>query len=84
MSGIFSAIKKRPITAIQVQGIVDTVEERFASELRTSIKSTEIGNMVMEQLKKIDAVAYIRFASVYQDFSSVEGFINAVSELGEA
>jgi transcriptional repressor NrdR len=84
MSGIFSAIKKRPITAVQVQGIVDTVEERFASELRTSIKSTEIGNIVMEQLKKIDAVAYIRFASVYQDFSSVEGFINAVSELGEA
>lgn len=84
MSGIFSAIKKRPISAVQVQGIVDTVEERFASELRTSIKSTEIGNIVMEQLKKIDAVAYIRFASVYQDFSSVEGFINAVSELGEA
>lgn len=84
MSGIFSAIKKRPITAVQVQGIVDTVEERFASELSTSIKSTEIGNIVMEQLKKIDAVAYIRFASVYQDFSSVEGFINAVSELGEA
>lgn len=84
MSGIFSAIKKRPITAIQVQGIVDTVEERFANELRTSIKSTEIGNIVMEQLKKIDAVAYIRFASVYQDFSSVEGFINAVSELGES
>lgn len=83
MSGIFSAIKKRPITAVQVQGIVDTVEERFTSELRTSIKSTEIGNIVMEQLKKIDAVAYIRFASVYQDFSSVEGFINAVSELGE-
>lgn len=84
MAGIFSAIKKRPITAAQVSKIVDAVEERFAAEMRTSISSVEIGNIVMEQLKEIDAVAYIRFASVYQDFSDVAGFINAVSELGEA
>ncbi len=81
-AGIFNAIKKRPVTAAQVQAIVDAVEEKCASEMRTSISTTEIGNFVMEQLKEIDAVAYIRFASVYQDFSDVEGFINAVSELG--
>lgn len=83
MKGIFSAIKKRPVTAAQVQWIVDIVEERFTSELRTSITSAEIGNVVMEQLKRIDPVAYIRFASVYQDFSDVAGFIHAVSELSE-
>ncbi|MDE6021052.1 MAG: transcriptional regulator NrdR [Ruminococcus sp.] len=83
MKGIFSAIKKRPVTAAQVQWIVDIVEERFTSELRTSITSAEIGNVVMEQLKGIDPVAYIRFASVYQDFSDVAGFIHAVSELSE-
>lgn len=83
MAGIFSAIKKRPISAAQVQGIVDAVEERFANQLRTSITTTEIGNIVMEQLRNIDPVAYIRFASVYQDFSDVEGFINAISELSE-
>lgn len=82
MAGIFNAIKKRPVTAAQVQGIVDAVEERCANEMRTSVTTTEIGNFVMEQLKAIDAVAYIRFASVYQDFSDVEGFVNAVSELG--
>lgn len=82
MAGVFNAIKKRPVTAAQVQGIVDAVEERYANEMRTSVTTTEIGNFVMEQLKAIDAVAYIRFASVYQDFSDVEGFINAVSELG--
>ncbi|MGN0584790.1 MAG: transcriptional regulator NrdR [Ruminococcus sp.] len=84
MAGIFSAIKKRPVTAAQVQAIVDAVEERYGCEMRTSLKTTEIGNIVMEQLKNIDPVAYIRFASVYQDFSDVAGFINAVSELGEA
>lgn len=83
MKGIFSAIKKRPVTAAQVQWIVDIVEERFTRELRTSITSAEIGNVVMEQLKGIDPVAYIRFASVYQDFSDVAGFIHAVSELSE-
>jgi transcriptional repressor NrdR len=51
--------------------------------MRTSISSSEIGNMVMDKLRDIDQVAYIRFASVYQDFSDVAGFINAISELGE-
>lgn len=82
IAGIFNAIKKRPVTASQVQGIVDAVEEKCAAEMRASISTTEIGNFVMEQLKSIDPVAYIRFASVYQDFSDVEGFVNAVSELG--
>ncbi len=81
MSGIFTAIKKRPVTAAQVQAIVDAVEVKYANEMRTSVTSSEIGNFVMEQLKVIDAVAYIRFASVYQDFSDVAGFINAISEL---
>lgn len=84
MAGIFSAIKKRPVTASQVQGIVDSVEGYFANELRTSITTTEIGNIVMEKLRKIDPVAYIRFASVYQDFSDVEGFIKAISELSQS
>ncbi len=83
VAGIFNAIKKRPVTARQVQGIVDAVEERYANEMRTSVTTTEIGNFVMEQLKEIDAVAYVRFASVYQDFSDVAGFVNAVSELGD-
>ncbi|MBQ8687807.1 MAG: transcriptional repressor NrdR [Ruminococcus sp.] len=83
MAGIFNAIKKRPVTAQQVQAMVDAVEVKYANEMRTSVPSSEIGNFVMEQLKVIDAVAYIRFASVYQDFSDVAGFINAISELGE-
>lgn len=83
MAGIFNAIIKRPVTASQVQAIVDTVESQYSAEMRTSISSSEIGNMVMDKLRDIDQVAYIRFASVYQDFSDVAGFINAISELGE-
>ncbi|MBQ8724254.1 MAG: transcriptional repressor NrdR [Oscillospiraceae bacterium] len=83
MAGIFNAIKKRPVTASQVQAIVDAVESQYSAEMRTSISSSEIGNMVMDKLRVIDPVAYIRFASVYQDFSDVAGFINAVSELSE-
>ena len=83
MAGIFNAIIKRPVTASQVQAIVDAVESQYSAEMRTSISSSEIGNMVMDKLRDIDQVAYIRFASVYQDFSDVAGFINAISELGE-
>lgn len=83
MAGIFNAIIKRPVTASQVQAIVDAVESQYSAEMRTSISSSEIGNMVMDKLRDIDQVAYIRFASVYQDFSDVAGFINAISELGK-
>ena len=51
--------------------------------MRNLVSSAELGNTVMEQLKKIDAVAYIRFASVYQDFTDVAGFIAAISELDQ-
>ena len=83
MAGIFNAIIKRPVTASQVQAIVDAVESQYSAEMRTSISSSEIGNMVMDKLRDIDQVAYIRFASVYQDFSDVAGLINAISEQGE-
>ena len=49
--------------------------------MRTLITSTEIGEITLNQLKKIDAIAYVRFASVYKDFTDVEGFIAAISEL---
>ena len=79
MGGIFNAIKKRPVTADQVGALVEQIETKYANEMRNLVSSAELGNTVMEQLKKIDAVAYIRFASVYQDFTDVAGFIAAIS-----
>ncbi len=83
IAGIYTAIKKRPVSMEQVGELVDRMENQFADEMRSSVTSTEIGNLVMEMLKEIDAVSYIRFASVYQEFSDVAGFIAAISELEE-
>ena len=81
LKGIFNAIKKRPVRVEQIAALIDHLENTYANEMRSVVTSAEIGNAVMEQLKTIDAVAYVRFASVYQDFSDVAGFIAAISEL---
>lgn len=81
IAGIFSAIKKRPISMAQVSEIVDGIENYYANEMRNQATSSEIGNMVLEKLRMIDSVSYIRFASVYKDFTDVDSFIMAISEL---
>ena len=59
------------------------IEQQCANAMRSTVTSIAIGNWVMEHLKHIDAVAYIRFASVYQDFTDVASFIAAISALDE-
>lgn len=81
LKGILNAIKKRPVRVEQIAALIDHLENTYANEMRSVVTSAEIGNAVMEQLKTIDAVDYVRFASVYQDFSDVAGFIAAISEL---
>lgn len=81
MRGICSAVTKRPITIEQVQQIVEQIELTCANEMRNQITSMEIGDMVLERLKVLDDVAYIRFASVYKDFSDVDSFVQSISEL---
>ncbi|MGN1402859.1 MAG: transcriptional regulator NrdR [Ruminococcus sp.] len=84
IAGIFNAIKKRPVSMEQVSAMIDQLENQYANEMRSAVTSSEIGNMVMEMLKQIDAVAYIRFASVYQDFTDVAGFIAAIGALDQS
>ena len=69
LKGVFSAIKKRPVSATQITSMIEEMETQYTSEMRSTVTSAEIGNTVMEKLKNIDAVAYIRFASVYQEFT---------------
>lgn len=83
IAGIFSAIKKRPVRMEQITDMIDAMENTYANEMRSTVTSSEIGNAVLEMLKQIDAVAYVRFASVYQDFSDVAGFIAVISALEE-
>ena len=65
VTGIFNAIKKRPVTSSLILKLVSELESQYAQEMRSVVTSSEIGNAVMERLKLIDPVAYVRFASVY-------------------
>lgn len=80
IKGIFTAIKKRPVTKAMVEEIADYVENHCADQLKTVITSKEIGEIVLERLRNIDPVSYIRFASVYKDFNDIESFVAAISE----
>jgi transcriptional repressor NrdR len=84
IKGIFTAIKKRPVTKATVEEIADYVENYCADHLKTVITSREIGEIVLERLRNIDPVAYIRFASVYKDFNDIESFVAAISEFEAA
>lgn len=72
--GIWRALEKRPVSQEQVDQILDELEEHFASRGEPEIPSRDIGEAVMEKLKSIDDVAYIRFASVYRSFKDVDSF----------
>ena len=81
ITGIFNAIKKRPVSMKQVENIADNIENHYANALKTVAKSKEIGELVLEQLREIDPIAYIRFASVYEDFTDIAGFVDVISDL---
>ena len=80
INGIVSAIKKRPVSAEKVTEIANYVENYYANALRTIAKSTEIGELVLDRLRDIDPISYIRFASVYKDFTDIDSFVAAISE----
>ena len=80
INGIVSAIKKRPVSAEKVTEIANYVENYYANALRTVARSAEIGELVLEKLRDIDPISYIRFASVYKDFTDIDSFVAAISE----
>lgn len=71
---IYLAVRKRPISSEKVEKIVNSIQRRLESTGEAEIMSTQIGEMVMESLAKLDSVAYIRFASVYKDFKETKDF----------
>ena len=74
LRGIVRACDKRPVTAEQLDGVVDRIEQTYLNRLVREVSSEELGEAVLLELKKLDKVAYIRFASVYRDFSDVDTF----------
>ena len=83
IKGLQNAIKKRPVSVEQVTNLVDDIENTYANKMQTETTTGEIGDMVLSGLKKLDNVAYVRFASVYKDFNDVESFIQIISELSD-
>lgn len=81
INGIIKACEKRPVSLAQIEGIADDIEKELTDKLVKEIPSISIGDMVMERLKPLDDVAYIRFASVYRQFTDLNNFKNFISEI---
>ncbi len=75
LDGLIAACHKRPVTSAQLEFIVKDIESNIYKMTKTEIPSVTIGTMVMERLKDIDEVAYVRFASVYREFKDVDTFL---------
>jgi transcriptional repressor NrdR len=80
-SGIIKACEKRPVSLTQIENITQEIEKEIENKLSGEVKAVMIGEMVMEKLKKLDDIAYIRFASVYRKFTDAEGFIDIINDL---
>ncbi len=82
-AGIVKACEKRPVQAEQIEALVDWVEAEIRKKHQNEVTSKLIGELVMKQLKKLDKVAYIRFASVYREFEDIDDFIKAIRSLSK-
>ena len=79
--GIIAACHKRPVSAADIEKIVSSVEQLAYNSLQEEITTRQIGELVMEALRKLDDVAYIRFASVYRQFTDIPTFMKEMAEL---
>ncbi len=79
--GIMAACEKRPVSAKKMEEVVSNIESKLQNSLEREVHSTQIGELVMESLKKLDEVAYVRFASVYRHFSDIDTFMEEIVKL---
>jgi transcriptional repressor NrdR len=79
--GLIKATWKRPVKVDEIDTIVDEVELKLRSRKTTTVRSWEIGRMVINRLRKIDPLGYLLFASVYRDFGDLEDFQREIQEL---
>ena len=79
--GIVRACEKRPVTMEQIETAVSEIEQQLLASMRSEIPSTEVGELVMDKLKDLDEVAYVRFASVYRQFKDITTFRDELNKL---
>ncbi|HHU07739.1 MAG TPA: transcriptional repressor NrdR [Clostridiaceae bacterium] len=81
INGILKSCEKRPISMQQITKIVDTIVRQQENSLRREVSTRELGERVLQQLRDIDEVAYIRFASVYREFNDINSFFVEINSL---
>ncbi len=79
--GIYKAFEKRPISKEEIDKMINEIEEQLRRKGKKEIGSSIIGELIMKKLKKVDNIAYIRFASVYRNFQDVDDFKKEIKEL---
>jgi transcriptional repressor NrdR len=81
IAGLLKACEKRPVSVAAVEGIADRVESTLQDRAEKEMATAEIGSFVMQELKKLDKVAYVRFASVYRHFRDIGEFMTELKDL---
>ena len=80
-AGILRACEKRPVSIQQIESMVNTIETKIQSALEREITTAQIGELAMEEIKKVDEVSYVRFASVYRQFKDINTFLDELNKL---
>jgi len=80
-NGIIKSCEKRPVSSEQINAIVDSIEKQLLGSLEQEISSAQIGDLVMQKLKSLDEIAYVRFAAVYRQFTDISTFLDFIKTL---
>lgn len=81
LNGIIKACEKRPVSMLQMEDMVNEIEKTISNSMEKEVESYHIGELIMSQLKDVDEVAYVRFASVYRQFTDVNTFVKEIEKL---
>ncbi len=81
LTGILRACEKRPVTLSDIEKLIDDIESKLYNMLEREVTSERIGEMVMERLKDLDDIAYVRFASVYRQFKDINSFMDELAKI---
>ena len=81
IGGMVKACEKRPVRVDEIERIADEIEQELQSSLEREVSSVQIGEMIMDRLKDLDQVAYVRFASVYRQFKDIKTFLEELNKL---
>jgi transcriptional repressor NrdR len=82
--GLRRACEKRPVSIEAIDAAVEAIEKRVQELCQKEVDSRELGELVMDELRKMDKIAYVRFASVYREFSDVSQFVDTLKSLGSS